>query len=360
MRKILLPLLLVLTSASFSQSKKTENVILITLDGMRWQDVFTGADLSLINNKEFVEDSAGVKSRFWVSDVNERRKLLMPFLWNEVGSKGQLYGNRTKNNFVNVTNKMWFSYPGYNEILTGAADDVRINSNDKNPNPNVTVLEVVNQQPSFKNRVAAFTSWDVFPEIINTKRSGVLVNSGIDEFKDSPLNDKQVLLNNLIHELPYLGYTRPDAITFHLGFEYLKKKMPSVLYLSFDETDHFAHEGMYDLYLQSVHYTDALIAELWSWIQSEPKYKDKTTMILTTDHGRGTTKYDSWRHHGAKEPNADQIWVAVIGPDTPATGERKSGEQFYQNQIAATLASLMNIKFETQNSGKPISPVSSK
>jgi phosphoglycerol transferase MdoB-like AlkP superfamily enzyme len=158
------------------------------------------------------------------------------------------------------------------------------------------------------------------------------------------LNESQKLLNQLTSELPFLGETRPDALTYHLGFEYLKEKQPSVLFLSFDETDHFAHEGKYDLYLQSAHYTDAFIKELWTWTQSQPKYKDKTTLIITTDHGRGDTRSDSWRHHGQKEVNCNQIWFAVLGPDTPSEGERNQSEQHYQNQVAATIAHLLGIK----------------
>ncbi len=340
---------------AFAQKNKTENIILITLDGMRWQEVFTGADLKIINNKSFTEDSAMLVKKYWASTPEERRKLLMPFIWNTIGTQGQIYGNRTKNNFVNVTNSMWFSYPGYNEILSGAADDVNINSNDKIDNPNVTILEKINQQASFKGKVAAFTSWDCFPAIVNTKRSGVLVNAGIETYQDAQLNESQKLLNQLTSELPFLGETRPDALTFHLGFEYLKQKHPSVLYLSFDETDHFAHEGKYDLYLQSAHYIDGFIKQMWTWLQSQSKYKDKTTLIITTDHGRGDTRPDSWRHHGQKEANCNQIWLAVLGPDTPAEGERTKSEQHYQNQVAATMAKLLAVNgVTTDKMGKEI------
>jgi membrane-anchored protein YejM (alkaline phosphatase superfamily) len=315
---------------------------------MRWQEVFAGADLKIINNRDFTEDSVALKKKFWSKDGSERRKMLMPFLWNTIGTQGQLYGNRTKNNLVNVTNTMWFSYPGYNEILSGSADDARITSNDKNDNPNVTVLEKINQQPAYKNKVAAFTSWDCFSAIINTKRSGVLVNAGIERYQSTKLNESQQLLNQLITELPYLGETRPDALTFHLGFEYLKQNLPSVLFLSFDETDHFAHEGKYDLYLQSAHYTDDFIKQLWTWLQSQSKYKDKTTLIITTDHGRGNTKPDAWRHHGQKVPDAHEIWMAVIGPDTPPDGERIQSEQHHQNQIAATISQLLSIGYEAK------------
>jgi hypothetical protein len=48
----------------YAQNLKTENVILITLDGMRWQEVFSGAEKRLIC-KKFTGDSAGVMKKFW-------------------------------------------------------------------------------------------------------------------------------------------------------------------------------------------------------------------------------------------------------------------------------------------------------
>jgi hypothetical protein len=153
-----------------SQELETSRVILITLDGLRWQELFTGADPKLIHNTEFVQDTTGLKERFWRATAEERRKALFPFFWNEIQKMGQIHGNRMLGSKVDLTNKMWFSYPGYNEILTGKADDERITSNDKIDNPNVTVLEIAQESDSFKGGAAAFGSWDVFPYIINTNR----------------------------------------------------------------------------------------------------------------------------------------------------------------------------------------------
>lgn len=326
---------------------------------MRWQEVFNGADKTLINNKKYTGDSILFSNKYWSDDLDERRKKLMPFLWGTIGTKGQIYGNRAMGNFVNVTNKMWFSYPGYNEILTGSADDIAITSNDKINNPNTSVLEFIISQPAYKNKVASFTSWDAFPAIINTSRNKILVNSGIATYTAPNLTQSQVLLNELIGELPFLGETRPDALTFHLGFEYLKQNKPSVLYLSFDETDHFAHEGKYDLYLNAARYTDAFIGKLWSWLQAQPQYKDKTTLIITTDHGRGSAESGQWRDHGQKVAGADQIWMAILGPDTPALGELKISGQLYQNQVAKTIAALLGFNFinNKKNEGGIIKPV---
>ena len=93
--------------------------------------------------------------------------------------EGQIYGNAPRGSVARVTNGRNFSYPGYNELLSGRADP-RIDSNDKKPNPNVTVLEWLNGREPYRGKVAAFGSWDTFPWIINRERSGVLVNAGFE------------------------------------------------------------------------------------------------------------------------------------------------------------------------------------
>ncbi len=345
--KRLISVIFYFISISFSLAQqKTENVILITLDGMRWQEVFGGAEWRLIHNKKFVGDTVALKNSFWAETSGERREKLMPFLWNVIAKQGQVYGNRNLGNKVNTTNTMWFSYPGYNEILTGFADDARITSNDAVDNPNKTVLEFINQQKGFNGKVAAFTSWNAFPAIINTRRSGIPVNTGFEKVQTNP-TEREQLLNDLMFQIPNEG-TRLDAFTFHYALEYLKRNRPKALFISFDETDHFSHAGQYDHYLTSAHYTDGFIRTLWEWLQTQAQYKDKTTLIITCDHGRGNKEDEDWRHHGAKVQGADQVWFAVVGPDTPTLGEVKTSIQLYQNQIAKTLAASLGLNYTNE------------
>ena len=249
---------------------------------------------------------------------------------------------------------MWFSYPGYNEILCGFADDEKITSNDPTDNPNKNVLEFLNEQKDFKGRISAYTSWETFPWIINTKRSGVPVNAGLMKAQNKTTVSENIL-NELMFQLPNnTGGTRLDALTFHYAMEDLKKNKPRVMFVSFDETDHWAHEGEYDKYLHAANYTDGFVSTMWNWLQSQPQYKNKTTLIITTDHGRGKVNDEDWKHHGAKMPYADEIWLAFLGPDTPSTGEMKGEQQLYQNQIAKTLATLLKLGY---SSNKPIGEV---
>ncbi len=333
---------------------KTENVILITLDGYRWRELFSGADEDLISDKDFVENEKELKDLFWDKDPVVRRRKLMPFVWETMAREGQIYGNRLHDNKVNLHNNHRFSYPGYNEILTGFADDNRINSNDKKDNPNKTVLEFINQQKGFQQKVAAFGSWDVFPYIINVNRSGLPVNAGFATASGPRLSEREAFLNQLQTQIPSpWGSVRLDAFTHHYAMEYLRRNTPRVMYIAYGETDDFAHNGNYQAYLKSAHQTDAFIKDLWTWLQQSHRYRNETTLIITTDHGRGNNKR-SWKNHGSDVAEADQTWFMVLGPDTPPLGEIKQPAQFYTDQLAQTLTTLLGLKYTPD---RPIGPV---
>ncbi|HTQ64268.1 MAG TPA: alkaline phosphatase family protein [Puia sp.] len=342
MKKFFLFALFFKISIGIAQSHKTENMIIVTLDGMRWQEVFGGVDKAILDDKRFTRDSEDIAKKFWSDDANERRKKLFPFFWNTIAHEGQLYGNRNIGSEVNNANPYKFSYPGYNEIFTGYPDTA-VNSNDKILNKNTNVLEFINKQKGYTGRVAVFSTWDVFPYILNKWRSGIYVNSDVDTLK---FDNKQLQLINDIQFLTTrpIG-VRPDVLTYIAGREYLKAYKPKVLYIAFDETDDFAHEGEYDQYLGSAHAEDGMIADLWKTVQSMPEYKNKTTLIVTCDHGRGDKIKEQWRDHGEKVEDAGHIWIAVMGPDTKASGEVKTSVPLYQKQIAPTIAALLGFHF---------------
>jgi hypothetical protein len=351
MKKFLFLLLAFHTAICFSQSK-TENVIIITLDGLRWQELFGGADSILIRDKNFVDDTTELINTFWAGTPTERRKKLLPFIWSTIAEQGQIHGNRIYGSKVNVKNAFRVSYPGYNEIFTGYPDSL-IANNDKNYNKNITVLGWLNEQPALKNSVAVFTSWDVFNFIFNEKRNSMPVNAGIDDVKINTPAFKQ--LNEMQRNTfqPFGKGVRPDLLTYHLAKEYIKEKKPKVLYIGFDDTDDWAHNGKYDYYLQSANLTDGYIADLWQMLQDMPQYKNKTTLILTTDHGRGDVIKKEWTSHGKKIAGADQTWMALYGNSVPSLGEVKVKEQFYQAQIAQTIAQLLGYKFSAAHPVEP-------
>jgi hypothetical protein len=326
-----------------SQESDTK-VILITLDGFRWQELFSGADAKLIENKDYSREPEALKQEFWRDTPEARREALMPFFWTKVATMGQLHGNRNLGSKVNLTNGMWFSYPGYNEILSGKADDKNITSNDKIPNPNKTILELVNQKNKYRGKVAAFGSWDVFPYIINEERSGVPVNAGYKDATGDDLTEREKLLNEMQRKAPIIWESvRLDVFTHNYALEEMKKNHPELIYISYGETDDFAHEGLYNFYLQSANRTDAMIRQLWEFTQNDPFYRDNTMFLITTDHGRGTEPLDTWRSHGSDIKGADQVWLVAFGKGVNAMGEITSEGQIYSNQVAPTILDVLGL-----------------
>lgn len=321
-----------------------DRVVLVTIDGLRWQEIFRGADTALIAglDPEAVNVDS-VLSRYDGNSPEERREKLMPFFWQLLAPRGVVYGDRDAGSTVRVTNGRDFSYPGYNELLTGYPDD-RIDSNDKVPNPNVTVLEWIRQQPGFEDGVAAFGSWDVFPFIINEERSGVYVEGGWEEYRAAEMQEPLFLLRQisraLPHEWPDIRY---DALTAHTALTHMAIAEPRVLYLALDETDTRAHEGHYDRYLDAISRIDFLLMLVWDAIQGVGRYRGRTTLIMTSDHGRGSG--GAWTDHGAEVEGSEYGWWAAIGPYTPDRGLVQDDGELTLGQTAATVAAAVGLDY---------------
>lgn len=332
------------TSPVTAAGPKTKNVFVVTMDGFRWQEVFTGADESFMD-KEMggVKDPLPLKQRFVRPTAEERRQILMPFFWKTIATQGQVFGDPSRRAAARLTNGMKFSYPGYNELFCGFGDPA-IDSNSKKPNANLSVLEYLNGRPGFENRVAAACSWDVFPFILRSMRNGLSVQSGWDPIRDPPLTERQKAINDFAAELPrYWPDNTFDVVTMTTAREHLQRHRPRVFFIGLGETDEWGHSRRYDLYLGAAQNSDRFLAEIWDWCQKTPEYAGSTSLIVTTDHGRGSTRMD-WIDHNKDVPGAELLWIGVLGPDTPALGVRE-GINVTQGQVAATIAQLLGEDF---------------
>ena len=337
---------------------KSPKVVLVSIDGLRWQEVFHGADPEILRNSQFIRHADQL------AELPTKPQQLMPFVHQTIASQGMLVGDRRRGSAMQVSNPWHFSYPGYNELLSGYPDPA-INSNGKIANPNVTVLEWLNQQPGMAQQVAAFGSWDVLPYILNTERSKLPVNAGfapMNEQMAGPLTPQLKLLNQLQRQTPSpWAAVRLDVFTQQFALEYLTQKKPRLLYIAYGETDDFAHDGQYDQYLKAIRRTDGFIKELWQQLQSDPFYAGQTTLLISTDHGRGDNA-NSWQHHasgraiagymkklknfGNGVSGSDQIWLAALGPQIPARGLVQTQQPWTQSQVASTVAELLGYDYQ--------------
>lgn len=339
------------------QADGEQKVVLVTVDGYRWQELFRGADSVLINTKKF-GDVDMMKASYWKGNTAaERRRTLMPFTWDYIAQHGIILGDRDEGCQMDVTNKWWFSYPGYSENLCGHPDDEVVNTNEPLLNPNMTVFEVANNTEQYHGNVLAFGSWERFIEIFNEKRSGLEVNTKYRKAMSKNPTPREQYLDHLTDIMPHVwDDERFDFITHEYALEAMRSRHPKLMFIGYGETDEWGHEGNYRLYLDAAHYTDIFLHDLWELIQSDPFYRDQTTVIITCDHGRGDTTLDAWRDHGESTPNSGQTWMMALGKGIPAKGVLTKGH-YYNNQIAPTIAKLLGVKFQPKHDGvgKPFS-----
>ena len=348
-------LLAALLAASVLAPAETHNVVIITADGLRRQELFAGIDPVLMNEKAAAMDkAAALREKYWRPTAEERRAVLMPFLWTKLARSGVVLGNTERNSSVRVTNAYRVSYPGYSEILTGRAQDAAIRGNDPVQNPTPTVLEYAREKLGLTaKQVALFGSWGRFRQIAESRPGALTVNAGYQEADGSPRTRE-------LSALQYQALTpwqevRHDYVTLELALDYMVREQPRLIYIGLGETDDWAHDRRYDRVLDTVRYFDDALRRVWEAIERTPAYRGRTAVIVTTDHGRGA-RLDDWHGHGAKVEGADRIWAVVAGPDTPATGEAKDTPPAFQRDIAPTVLHLLGLDWRAYPGieGKPL------
>jgi hypothetical protein len=350
-----------LASARADAQQRQDNgdhVILITIDGARTQEIFGGMDVdvfkSTLKDPKTLETSS-IYRRYWAPSPDERRRKLMPFFWELVSKDGSIAGDHRAGSYVRLGNRHWFSYPGYAEILLGEPHDEAIKSNEAIRNPYTTVLETVRARLGLSSsKVATIASWGVFNQIAEHQQGSIFINAGPEATAGTAWDTHGI--DALQREIPSpWDSNRFDAFTFHLAMDYLRTARPRVLYLAFNDTDDWAHDGYYDRVLEAYSRIDHYLSELWSWLQSDPEYHGRTHLLITADHGRGNTPQD-WRDHNANVEGSQDTWIAIVSPRVARRGEWSEGEPLSTSQIAATIAGWMGVDWNLDHpsAGHPI------
>lgn len=335
---------------SVKAEEKPHHVLLVTIDGLRWQEIFRGADEALMTTDKVVGGGVpngsltALKADYLAETPEERRKKLMPFFWGTLVPGGQAFGNRDRGSAARVINAERVSYPGYNELLTGVPDPL-ITSNAPIPNRNVTVLEWLNTRPGFAGRVAAAGAWRIFSAILNVGRSRLPLFVTGQHSAPGSVSPRIAELERMMDDItPITPDENFDAFAYYAAVDMMETKRPRVFLFALGEPDEWAHARRYDRYLQSIQRCDRFIRQLWEKIQADPEYRDTTSLVLCSDHGRGATPED-WTGHSKKIPQADETWIAAYGPGVPAMGEHGAGTEVHQAQVAATVAALVGEDF---------------
>lgn len=334
------------------------NVILLTLDGVRVQELFGGMDQRIAAR----EADSGIyeidvtRARYWRDSAVERREALMPFFWKTLAPAGMVLGNQALGSKVTVRNNQWFSYPGYAEILTGEPQ-ADVTSNDFVRYPHETVLDFVHRRLALEaTAVAQIGSWDGFKMAASKSDGTFFMNGAYDPIPPALSTPEMDLLAGLRRQvMEQWEEGSNDVLTFRIALAYLEKHRPRMLWIGLGQSDDWSHARRYDRLLDYLHLADELIAELWQKLQSMEQYRDRTTLVITTDHGRGRTPQD-WVEHDAGIEGSQDIWLAIIGPGTPALGEVRNHPDVTQSDVAATMLQYLGLDYREFNpdAGPPV------
>ena len=354
MKHIIVILLSVLPMLLSAKGAGKTRLVIITIDGLRWQEVFEGAEENLLTDSKQVRDVELYRQTYWRSTPEERREALMPFVWNTIARQGIIIGNRNTNSMMQVANKTNISYPGYCEMMTGMVDEA-ITSNDPVNNPHRNVLEAANEDPRYKGRVAMYGSWKSTRFAIHSELAGIPASVSYEPNIAKKQTPRLQLAERMLAGMPHFWRSEHfDAFTYAFAIETLLKDHPKVMWISFGDCDEWAHARKYDLYLDGAQGTDAFIRDIYEALEADRFYKGKTTYLITCDHGRGFG--NEWANHGSGTKGSEATWLMLLGKGIEAKGETSECGPYYTKQVAATIAAILGIDF-TPDDGTKLQPI---
>ena len=163
------------------------------------------------------------------------------------------------------------------------------------------------------------------------------------ESKTRGAQSKQLVHHNIgrLSLARVIFWCRNDFETYSAAKEYTSTHHLRVVHIGLSGTDTYGHKKQYDYYLYQAHLADKIIAGLWQIVHASSFYRDNTTVIITTDHGRGSSD-NSWYNDGMLVRGSSQTWAALIGNGIKSIGESSQAIQLYQKQVAGTMGYFLN------------------
>ena len=99
------------------------------------------------------------------------------------------------------------------------------------------------------------------------------------------------------------------------ALDVIENHHPQLLWVYLADVDSEGHSGEWNAYTSSIQTADDIVNTLWTTIQNDPLYKDKTTLFVTNDHGRHDNQHGGFQGHGCSCDGCQQIMFLAIGPN---------------------------------------------
>lgn len=311
---------------------RTDNVIVVTIDGVRWQDVFGGVDpgmaaMASLRTSEVVDAEA-----------------LMPNLY-AFAHAGAVSGAPGHGKPMMASGPNYVSLPGYLEIFSGSTA-VACRTNGCEPTATRTFLDRARDELGASDRdVAVIASWEkiAFAATANPERITVSAGRHGGASRDKLRFDGRLaaMLDTAAESTPVPGHDdyRPDSHTAAIALRYLELAKPRVMAIGLGDTDEYAHAGDYASYLGALRQADRFLGDLRATLARMGAYGTNTTVVVTCDHGRSS----GFNDHGWDSPESGRVWMVASGGAVPALGYVNEGGAERLADLAPTLEALLGM-----------------
>lgn len=317
------------------RSAQEERVVLVALDGARWQEVFGGVGLEMARRYGVAERSASE---------------LVPTLHRWATRDGAALGAPEHGAIMRASGPSFVSLPGYTELLTGRLSPCT--SNACAPATEPTLLDEV--ADGSRDGAAAIASWDALDGAVAMGRDRVVSSAGRTRTRRlarlAQHEASAVALLAGAAAAPWPGHDgyRPDEETAKLALAVEASARPRLLFVSLGDTDEHAHHDDYGRYLDALRAADSFLARLEHELDRRGDLA-RTTILVTADHGRA----DSFRDHGAEHPESSRVWLVARGGKVRARGLVAAREERALRDVAPTVRAILGLpRRESMDGGR--------
>ena len=141
---------------------------------------------------------------------------------------------------------------------------------------------------------------------------------------------------------------REDHETLKEALTIMQQHHPKLALIHFRGPDFYGHANHWENYINSIKETDRYTYDIWEYLQRDSVYRDKTTLVVTNDHGRHhDTVRDGFVSHGDFCEGCMHINFYTTGPDFHSNLVVNQPRQIVD--LSATIAEIMGFKLPTSS-----------
>ena len=271
----------------------------------------------------YLGQGTGPAARLLAGQCRGSSQALFPFLWGTVAAHGQLFGNRTKGSDAHVTNGMAFSYPGYNEMLERISRLAHRLPMSSAPIRIPTVFEWLNGLPDLRGQVTV-TDLGHLQGHLQRRTQPPAAADGLGCALCRQAHAARRAHESPVSRPPPASMTRTSTTPSCRCRCWIRcaRSIRACCSSATARPTTGRTRAATTWCCDSAHRFRSLRRRaLEHHAGHAAATADSTTFIITRDHGRGSGPAQ-WKEHGVEEKGSENIWIAVMGPDTPPLGER--------------------------------------